>query len=248
MIDYIDGKLSPAERAEIERELAINDESFQNYEQLREVIQIMNKATVIEPGKKLRAGFEIALREEQTLIKTPKIISFQSAFYKIAAALALVMAGIAIGYWINRNQKQEVELMALKKEVETTKQIMMTMLVNQQSASQRMLGATVAYKMNEADDEIVNALVKAMNEDPNLNVRLAALEALSKFHEQAHVRKALIMSLTTQTDPVVQISLIRLMVELKEKESLEELQRITNDEEALPAVKDEAHVGIMKLS
>ena len=111
-----------------------------------------------------------------------------------------------------------------------------------------MMGATVAFKMEKADDQIVRALTKTMNEDPNTNVRLVAMEALGKFHQQDYVRKALIASLAIQKDPVVQIALIRLMVEIKEKEAMKELQRITNDEEVLPAVKDEAHAGILKLS
>ena len=102
--------------------------------------------------------------------------------------------------------------------------------------------------MEKADDQIVLALTKTMNEDPNTNVRLVALEALGKFHQQDYIRKALIASLATQKDPIVQIALIRLMVQIKEKEAMKELQRITNDEESLPAVKDEAHAGILKLS
>ena len=91
-------------------------------------------------------------------------------------------------------------------------------------------------------------LIYAMNEDPNTNVRIAALEALGKFRNQPDVRKALIASLRTQKDPLVQIALIRLMVEMKEKGITEELERISTDEETLPAVKDEAHAGLLKLS
>ena len=87
-----------------------------------------------------------------------------------------------------------------------------------------------------------------MNEDPNTNVRMAALEALGKFHNQPHVRKALVASLNTQKDPVVQIALIRLMVEMKEKDITKELERISTDEETLQAVKDEAQAGILRLS
>ena len=249
LIDYIDGRLNETERTDVEKELAANDQSYKLYEELREVIRLMSKSPSIEPTQRARVTFEHALQAEQKVVMNRGArVFFSPVVLRAAAAMALVITGVAIGYWINRNQQREEELTALRKEVEANKKLMMGMLINRQSASQRMLGATVAFKMDKADDEIVNALIKAMNEDPNLNVRLAALEALSKFHEQEHVRKALIASLATQTDPVVQISLIRLLVELKEKESLKELLRITNDEELLPAVKDEAHVGILKLS
>jgi HEAT repeat protein len=177
-----------------------------------------------------------------------KSIFLHPISFRVAAAVALLIIGGGLGFWITAYQRQQAVLESMRKEMEATKMIMMAMLHNHQSASQRLQGANVAYEMKSADDDIVKALVKAMNEDPNTNVRLAALDALGKFHQQEHVRKALVASLVKQNDPVVQIALIRLMVNMKEKEVIGELQRITNDEEALPAVKDEAHVGLLRLS
>ena len=87
-----------------------------------------------------------------------------------------------------------------------------------------------------------------MEEDPNTNVRLTALEALGKFYQQEHVRRALVTSLTTQKDPVVQIALIRLLVQMKEKQIVNDLEKITRDGQVMKAVKDEAYSGILKLS
>ena len=166
----------------------------------------------------------------------------------MAAGLVLVMAGIGIGYWVNKNQQREDELLALKKEIQTTKQMMLVMMDNQQSASQRIQGVNVALKNDKADDEVVRALSKMMNEDPNTNVRLAALDALSKFREEPLVRKELIQSLSMQKDPVVQIALIQLMVRMKEKGAAKDLERIIDDNETMKAVKDEAYSGLLKLS
>ena len=249
LIDYVDGTLPATERREIERELSENAEARQLLAQLREVLNAIDRSGELDPGIKLQENFEKALREEMAIHRNPgKQVFFQPVFFRAAAAVALVMVGITIGFWINKNQQREADLQALRKEVEVTKQMMMAMLDNRQSASQRMLGATVAFNMEKPDDEIVRVLTKTMNEDPNTNVRLAALEALGKFHQQNHVRKVLIASLATQKDPIIQIALIRLMVEMKEKEAVKELQRISTDIEAIPAVKDEAHAGLLKLS
>ena len=126
--------------------------------------------------------------------------------------------------------------------------MMLAMMNNEQSASQRITGVSVAYQLEKADDEIVHVLVKTMNEDPNTNVRMAALEALSKFHTDPNVRKALIQSLSTQKDPVVQIALIQLMVMMKEKGVVKDLEQMTKDKSTMKAVKDEAYSGILKLS
>jgi HEAT repeat protein len=95
---------------------------------------------------------------------------------------------------------------------------------------------------------VVTALVRTMNEDPNTNVRMAALDALSKFYEEPAVRKALIRSLEKQKDPIVQIALIQLLVRMKEKGVVNDLKRIVDDNEVLTPVKDEAYTGILKLS
>ena len=249
LIDYIDCKLTEADKAIVERELAQSKEVNQLSEQLREVMNAMEKSERLEPGARLRDSFNKLLKDEIAKQKSSRTISlFQPTVYRMAAGLVLVMAGIGIGYWVNKNQQREDELLALKKEIQTTKQMMLVMMDNQQSASQRIQGVNVALKNDKADDEVVRALSKMMNEDPNTNVRLAALDALSKFREEPLVRKELIQSLSMQKDPVVQIALIQLMVRMKEKGAAKDLERIIDDNETMKAVKDEAYSGLLKLS
>jgi len=248
IIDYIDGKGTEQERALIESELAHNKNSYALYEQLREVMVTMDKVKALEPSGKLKMEFEKAIQTEIAAQKKTKTIFFSPIFYRAAAAILLVMAGVAIGNWINNNKQQEKELAELKQQVDENRRVMMAMLENQQSASQRMTGLSVAYEMDKPDDEIVSVLVKTMNEDPNSNVRLAAMDALGKFSNEATVRNALIQSLSTQKDPIVQIALIQLLVKMKEKGVVKQLEQMTKDASTMKAVKDEAYSGILKLS
>ena len=73
----------------------------------------------------------------------------------------------------------------------------------------------------------------------------ATLLAEERVGRNVHVLE---QHLVKQKDPVVQISLIRLMVEMKEKSVIKELDRITKDNESIKAVKDEAYSGLLKLS
>ncbi|MBS1681114.1 MAG: HEAT repeat domain-containing protein [Bacteroidetes bacterium] len=246
LIDYIDGNLNEADRLMIEKELTENKEADVLYVQLKEVMNLMNQVPQVEPSASMKPKFEKSLKEEISFSTRQKQVFFQP-WMRVAAAVALVMVGVIIGNKINQSRQHEEEIAALKKEMESQKNLMMAMLENQ-SASQRLTGATVAYDMKQADDDIVNALVKSMNEDTNTNVRLAALEALGKFYQQPHVRSQLVLSLATQKDPMVQIALIRLLVKMKEKQVLNELEKITRDNNVMKAVKDEAHFGILKLS
>jgi hypothetical protein len=249
IIDYIDGKGTAEERALVENELASNEASYLLYEQLREVMQAIDKVETLEPSGKLKVEFETALqREINSHNKSAKQIFFSPTVARIAAGVILVMMTLGIGYWVNKNNEHEKQLTELKNQLEENRRMMLAMLGDQQSASHRMVGVSVAYELETADDQIIEVLVKTMNEDSNTNVRLAALDALSKFNTENNVRQALINSLATQKDPVVQIALIQLLVKLKEEGVVKQLEKLTKDASTMKAVKDEAYTGILKLS
>jgi hypothetical protein len=62
------------------------------------------------------------------------------------------------------------------------------------------------------------------------------------------VKQGLIQSLTRQKSPLVQISLIDLMVALQERRSLQILRQLTNDEKLNQAVRQRAEWGLKQLS
>jgi anti-sigma factor RsiW len=249
LIDYIDGKLSEAERRSVEQELVRNENTYKVCEQLKEVMGAMDRAKKLEPSHHLKARFDRLIAEEIVESgKATKTFFFQPAFYRVAAAIALLVIGGGIGFWISKQNDQRDEIARNKQQMEATKITMMSLIDNQQSASQRLQGVNVALTMTRTDDEIVTALAQRMNEDPNTNVRLAALDALSKFRDEPQVKKILITALSYQKDPVVQIALIQLLVKLKEKSVVEDLKKIVDDEGTMEAVKDEAYSGILTLS
>lgn len=135
----------------------------------------------------------------------------------------------------------------LVKENEQQKQMLFASLGNMESPSTRIAAAMKAYRMQEADKDIVDALVSTMNEDPSTNVRLAALEALSRFHRETYVKKKLIASLKKQKDPMVQIELIHVLTEMKQKSILDDLQKMVQDVNTNEAVKERAYSSILRL-
>lgn len=242
IIDYIDNELDVHDRDVIERELTTNAEAYALYTQLKEMLRVMDNTAVAEPAKDLSAGFDKVLREELSAVKPGKTAWFKPSFYRAAAAVTLLVVGGGIGYLINESNTRRIQAM------EAQVNSLMQMMHNNVSASQRLQGVNVAMTMEKADDEIIDVLVTMMNEDPNSNVRLAALDALARFVDEPHVRKHIIDALSKQTDPVVQIALIQLLVKIREKEVVNDLRKIVDDEETIQAVKDEAYSGIMKLS
>ena len=86
-----------------------------------------------------------------------------------------------------------------------------------------------------------------MNIDKSTNVRLAAMEALSHFSDEPNVRTALCKSLAVQTNPMIQLSLIKILVNMKEQQAVEYFEKIIEKENVAPEVKDEAQMGIFKM-
>ena len=236
------------DRLQLEKELDKNEEASLLYEQLKVVMLTMRGTPQLEPDEALRNSFEHFLSSEIVGKPEVKSVRLTPMFYRLVAGVVLLMTVGVTTYWIRRDMQNQARIAKMEEALESNKRAMKTLLDNELSASQRMQGISVAYQMDETDDEIVGILVKTLNTDPNTNVRLAALDALSKFSMEENVRNSLIASLSTQKDPIIQIALIQLMVTMKEKSVVRQLERMTKDSKMMKAVRDEAYSGIFKLS
>ncbi|OCX53391.1 hypothetical protein BEL04_03565 [Mucilaginibacter sp. PPCGB 2223] len=120
-------------------------------------------------------------------------------------------------------------------------------LHNMESSASRINAVASLDQLKNKDNDVVNALVQTLNNDPNTNVRLAALDGLARFYQEKQVRKQLVSSLKKQKDPIVQIVMINLLTRIKESGILTELEKMVNDENTYKAVKDCAYSGIREL-
>jgi hypothetical protein len=247
LIDYIDGKLNSVDTHFVEQELMKNPASFRMYEELKEVIRVMGKVSPAQPSAKMRAGFEAMVQQEISSLKTARTVAMRPWWYAVAAGVALLITGLSIGLLITERNRQAEQVAAIEAEKAHTRQVV-SRLSDQQSPGNRILAVKEASSLDNLNAEIIGTLIRTMDNDPNSNVRLAAMEALAKFSDEPAVRKALVSSLARQSDPVVQIALIQLIVELRDKEAVEPLQHIIENDETLESVKDEAHLGILVLS
>lgn len=168
--------------------------------------------------------------------------------WQIAAAFAL----LAIGYWAGsqteagvatapqqQTERQNEQLARISREVEEMKQ-----MLAQNSPSARIKAVAQVQEIEKADDELIQALIQTMHFDENVNVRMAAIQALLHYREQPEVRKALTQSLRIQENPNVQLLLIDGLVEMEEKEALPEMQELLKDPALQDAVRMRLQEGI----
>ena len=79
-----------------------------------------------------------------------------------------------------------------------------------------------------------------MNNDANVNVRMSAMYALSKYSTNDVVKEAFVESLKHQTDPLLQITLINILVNIQDNRAKQPIQNILDNNDTPDVVKQQA--------
>lgn len=169
---------------------------------------------------------------------------------RIAAGTILVLIGLSAGLLLNGTGASDEELVALQTEIRQMKSALMYGSYQQATASERISAVNMTARLQtsrQLDEEITEILIYTMNNDQNVNVRLAAAEALFKFRDEPGIGKALASSLPRQSDPVMQITLIDMLVRMKEKSSITEMQKMLINNETQEIVKERLQESIAEL-
>jgi HEAT repeat protein len=120
-------------------------------------------------------------------------------------------------------------------------------LLHQQSASERLKGVAWSNQIDQPGDRLTAALLDALMHDPNVNVRIATVDALQRFADREAVRRGALEALAEQTSPIVQIALIDFVVEVNGPEAAETLRRLSMDPTVNEAVQARAAEGLAQL-
>ena len=168
------------------------------------------------------------------------------------AAAALLLIGVAIGRfgpWPSARTSGDatVELAAVRTEMRELREMVSLSLMQQQSASDRLKGVTWTGQLDSPSAEVVSALVDALMHDPNVNVRLATIDALERFASREDVRRAAIDAVDRQASPLVQIALIDFLVNTNERQSASTLKRLAENPQVNGAVRARAAWGLQQL-
>jgi hypothetical protein len=136
----------------------------------------------------------------------------------------------------------------LRQELHDTREMVMLSLLQQSSAAERLRGVTWSEQLDRPGNAVMNALLDSLGHDPNVNVRLACVDALRRFGNDPRVRKGAIQTLADASAPLVQIALIDFMVETGEREAVTTLRRLADDATQAEAVRGRAAWGVDQLS
>jgi hypothetical protein len=169
---------------------------------------------------------------------------------KLAMASATLMVGLVAGYLLSssRSIPNSDQIQNLSQQVSDLQEMMMLSLLEKESATDRLKAVNLTQEMSDASLKVTNALIRTLNEDENVNVRLAALDALTAYVSNSQVREALVRSIANQESPLMQVALAEVMVALREKSSVKEFEKIITSEKVPAEIKKKIRESIQELS
>ncbi len=214
-------------------------------ESLRRLWDALDRLPEEQPSPALRQRFYRMLDEEaeRAVRKRPSrgwremIAAFmpQPVRLGVAWALPALIVGVLLGTRVPGSERTS-EMTELKQEVRSLSRVVTLSLLQQESASERLKGVSYGRSTGSTDERVLSALLAAVTEDPNENVRLAAIDALAGVVERPGVQRTLAESLPHQESPMVQIALVNLLAEAPGARPL--LSRAADDPEIDPTVRD----------
>jgi hypothetical protein len=246
-VDYFDGKLNADELKKLLSESEKYKDQFEEIDILKNIYARLDNISVPEPSENMNKNFynmlELASKASPEVLHKRGILKYFTekvintiTLPKISYAALLLIIGITVGKWAlpDNNEKRLENLSA---ELTSVKEVMTLTMLQQPAPTDRIKAVSYVNSLPNVDNKVANALIETLNTDPNINVRLATVDALSAFCGNPQVRQGLIRSIANQKSPLVQVALADLMVSIHEKNSVEPLKKLLNEEGIKKSVK-----------
>jgi len=260
--DYLRNKLNSDRAVLVEQHIAECSQCSEEVEIWKKLAQL----PVEQPGPSVSTRFQAMLESYQEGRWEKSSLASEHGKFKglgdlvawlrtpslsAAWACVLLVAGFLGGRYIDRgkeNDARDKQLAEMQTELHSTKQLVALSLLQQQSASDRLQGVSWTTRMNAPDPQVLDALQHTLRNDSSVDVRLAALDALSRYGSRPDVSRGLVDSLNGEQSPLVQLALIDALVDLHEAKAIEPLKRLQRDTNVDPTVRKHADWGIRKLT
>ncbi|NAY92753.1 HEAT repeat domain-containing protein [Muricauda sp. JGD-17] len=245
VMEYLSGDMPEKNRAQFEKLLAKNENLSKEFEGLMNIWSKVENLDAPKPTAKMDESFFDALVQEVDK-KTKKSfwillqeMVFSAFKPQLAYGFLLVGVGLVIGYFFSPGEMpdENQKIVQVDEPLEEVRQRLVLTLLEQPSANQRLQGVGEANKIAQVDSIVVKALLQTLNNDPNVNVRLAAIESLTNYLDNPTVRQGLVQSIAHQESPILQVTLANLMVALQEKASIAPFRQLLQEKTLDTTVK-----------
>jgi hypothetical protein len=247
--------LSEASAAELHRHLTGCEECAAEMEALGGMWEKMGDLPAPEPSLALRVRWEQTLA---SLSAPPPRLIYRRQWWQniwpanpawqMAIAGLCLIAGLGAGAYLQHGSAERDEVANLREEIASTKEMVAVSLLQQQSATERLRGVDYSARMGSMEPQVVAALIQRVNRDPNVNVRLAAIDALGKVANETQVRQSLQEALPQQDSPMVQAALIDYLVDAHDRNAVSTIRDLVTRPDLNPTVRDRATYAVRQLA
>ena len=258
--DYLQGSLNSEQQRGVEEHLQQCVACFDEVAVWRKMSMLPTE----QPSAESRARFEAMLHAfpsseaeipARTFVPARPISGWtavlqwlRSPVGALAWSVALLVIGVAIGARVAaKDTTQSAELAAMHSELASMKQLVALSMLTQQSASERLQGVNYTNREEHLDPQVLAALLRTLRYDNSVDVRLAALDTLSRHANQPQIRKSVVDSLQEQQSPMVQVALIDLLSEWRDPEAAQRLRNFQQSRNLNPTVRQRAEWAVSKL-
>ena len=159
-----------------------------------------------------------------------------------------IAAGLGAGLLLGSGGAVGGGTEALRGQVDALRQTVAVALLDKPSSSDRLQGLSYTREVSRPGQSTLDALLRTLDGDPSVSVRLAAVDALYIFAGDPAVKDGIIASLAHQESPLVQVALIDLLVDLREKKAVDSLRALLGNKAIEPGVRQKAEKGISQLT
>jgi hypothetical protein len=219
--DFLTGEIDKATRKEIEEHVAVCSSCRDELESLSVIWTKLGVLPEEQPGDSVRTRFYTGLEKyKQSLEKgkaRPNLGKLLDGWlerwaprrpvFQFSLALMLLAVGLAAGYILHASFQRGGEIARLRREVHQVRQIAEVSLLRQESLSERLRGIDVTSRVEQSDEGTLEALLRIVSSDKNINSRLSAIDALHLLPDYPLIRQEFARSISEQTSPLVDIAL-----------------------------------------
>jgi anti-sigma factor RsiW len=259
--DHLQGGLSPDQRHTVEAHL----EQCADCSEEAALWKKLSLLPVEQPSPASHARFEAMLQAYQAgrsnrpeggpeWRKRPSAWNWnvfhwlRSPMGAMVGSAALLAIGVFTGLRLAGPKPPSPDLVAMQSELTSMKQLVVLSMLQQQSASARLEGVTWSTRELQLDPQVLSALVHTLRYDASVDVRLAALDALGRHGRQPQVHNGIMDSLQQEQSPLVQVALIDLMLEWRDRDAAHRLQELEQTPNLNPTVRQRVEWAKSKLN
>jgi D-ribose pyranose/furanose isomerase RbsD len=252
---YLAGELTGDQLARFEAHLASSPAAEAELAEYQATWLALEQLTVPSPSPLVRERFRAMLAGyQQGLTSRPapwwqRLLGpageWAPTWARVAWGAGLLVVGLWAGtQWRPGQPQAEAQIAQLTIEVQQMREMVMLTLLEKSSATERLRAVSLASEMPQPNPKVVEALLETLQNDSNVNVRIAAVETLLQFADQPPAREGLIRALGQQESPLVQVALIDAIVSLRAAQAVPQLQKLLKDRNTNELVRDKVKSGL----